>query len=65
VVSPHFLGIGETLALGKELGLSVPSEVKIFAIEVEDPFTVGTRLTPAVAAALPGIVERVARAVLE
>jgi hydrogenase maturation protease len=56
-VSPHFLGIGELLALGRELGLSVPSRVRIFAVEVQDPFNVGTQLTPALKAALPRIVE--------
>jgi hypothetical protein len=29
---------------------------------VEDPFTLGTQLTPALQAALPGIVERIAAA---
>ena len=59
-VSPHFLGVGEVLALGHRLGLAVPDEVLIFAIEVQDPFTVGTRLTPPLAAAFPGVVERIA-----
>jgi hydrogenase maturation protease len=63
-ISPHFLGIGETLALGKELGLSVPTFATIFAVEVEDPFTVGTSLTPRLEASLSGIVEKVARAML-
>jgi len=58
-VSPHFLGIGELLALGRELGLSVPVQVRIFAVEVQDCFTVGTQLTPTLEAALPDIVERV------
>ena len=62
VVSPHFLGVGEMLALGRKLGLPVPSLVTIFAVEVRDPFTVGTSLTPEIEAALPGIVERVAAA---
>jgi hydrogenase maturation protease len=60
-VSPHFLGIGELLALGRELGLAVPTQVKIFAVEVQDPFNVGTRLTPTLDAALPRIVECVLR----
>jgi hydrogenase maturation protease len=63
-ISPHFLGIGEALALGHRLGIPVPSQVQIFAIEVQDPFTVGTRLTPPLAAALPGIVERIANRLL-
>ncbi len=57
--TPHFLGVSETLALGRQLGLPMPEQVKILAIEVEDPFTVGTTLTPALQEALPGIVGRV------
>lgn len=61
--TPHFLGVGETLALGRSLGLPMPEQVKIFAIEVVDPFTLGTRMTPTLQAALPRVVERVAAAV--
>ncbi len=61
--SPHFLGVGETLALGRQLGLPMPATVKIYAIEVGDPFTLGTRLTPRLQAALHDIVERVAAVV--
>ena len=60
--TPHFLGVSETLALGRQLGLAMPERVKIFAIEVEDPFTLGTALGPALEAALPRIVERIAAA---
>jgi hydrogenase maturation protease len=63
VISPHFLGVGEALALGRRLGLPVPGKMIIFAIEVKDPFTVSTRLTEALEGALPGIVERVAKSV--
>lgn len=57
--TPHFVGVGETLALGRQLGLPMPEQVSIFAIEVEDPFTLGTALTTALQAALPGIVDRI------
>jgi hydrogenase maturation protease len=57
--TPHFLGVGETLALGSALELPMPKDVKIFAVEVKDPFTLGTTLTPPLQAALPGIVTRV------
>lgn len=63
-VSPHFLGVGETLALGRKLGLAMPQRVKIFAIEVEDPFTVSTQMTPALQRAMPNLVNRVTVAVL-
>jgi len=58
--TPHFVGLGETLALGRQLGLAMPNRVKIFAIEVEDPFTLNTQMTPSLQAALPAIVERIA-----
>lgn len=61
-VAPHGVGLGEVLALGRELGFCVPDQVKIFAIEVADPFTVSAELTPELRAALPGIVERVMHA---
>jgi hydrogenase maturation protease len=61
--TPHFVGVSETLALGRQLGLGMPEQVKIFAIEVEDPFTVGTALTPALQEALPAIVTRISAAV--
>ena len=58
--TPHFVGVSETLALGRQLGLAMPEQVRIFAIEVEDPFTLGTAMTPALQSALPGIVQRIA-----
>lgn len=56
--SPHFLGIAELLALGRELGIEIPDRVNVVAVEVQDPFTLGTEMTPAVTQALPGIVEQ-------
>jgi hydrogenase maturation protease len=61
--TPHFLGVGETLALGRELGLAMPAEVRIFAVEVEDPFTLGTEMTSTLQEVVPAVVERVARTV--
>jgi hydrogenase maturation protease len=61
--TPHFLGVSETLALGRQLGLAMPEQVSILAIEVADPFTLGTTLTPALQTALPGVVARIRAAV--
>jgi hydrogenase maturation protease len=58
--TPHFVGVSETLALGRQLGLAMPEQVTIFAIEVEDPFTLGAAMTPVLQSALPGIVQRIA-----
>ena len=57
--TPHFLGVGETLALGRQLGLAMPQEVRILAVEVEDPFTLGTEMTPALQRAIPAVLVRV------
>lgn len=58
--TPHFLGVGETLALGRQLDLPMPKVVKVFAIEVADPYTLSTEMTPALRAALPRITEQIA-----
>ena len=54
--TPHFLGVGETLALGRQLGLAMPERVTILAVEIEDPFTLGTEMTSAVREAVPELV---------
>jgi hydrogenase maturation protease len=59
ILSPHFLGVGEVVTLGRQLGLRVPRQVKIFAIEVQDPFTVGVGMTPPLRQVLPSIASRV------
>jgi len=56
--TPHFVGVGETLALGRQLGLRMPDQVTVLAVEVEDPFTLGTQMTPAVDDAVPRVMER-------
>lgn len=57
---PHFLGLRETLALGSLLGLPMPARVRVVAIEVADPYTLGTELSPAVSAAIGPAADRVA-----
>jgi hydrogenase maturation protease len=63
--TPHFLGVGETLALGRTLGLAMPEHVRIFAVEVEDPFTLGTEMTGVVRGAMPELAQRVLAAARE
>jgi hydrogenase maturation protease len=64
-VTPHFLGVGETLALGRLLSLAMPDRVCVFGIEVDDMRTLGTELTPPVATAVSRIVGRVLTAARE
>jgi hydrogenase maturation protease len=56
--SPHFAGLPEMLDLAERLGLDFPRRVRILAVEVLDPWTIGGPMTPAVAAALPGLCAR-------
>lgn len=49
---PHFVGLGETMALGRQLGLPMPEWTAVVAVEVADALTVGGGLTPAVAGAV-------------
>jgi hydrogenase maturation protease len=57
--APHFLGVGETLFLGGRLGLPMPRRVRVVAVEVEDPFTLGKGMTAAVEAAVQDAAARV------
>ncbi len=57
--SPHFIGVGETLALGRRLGLTMPQRVRVIAIEVADPYTLGTQPTARVREAVALAAERV------
>jgi hydrogenase maturation protease len=65
VVSPslHQTGIPELAAVGEQLGLGFPADVRVLAIEVVDPYTMGAQLSPPVAAALPELVRRARRQV--
>lgn len=57
----HHLGLLEALALAGRLGLEVPAEVVIVAVEAADCTTVGGAMTPAVEAAIPAVVDCVRR----
>ena len=57
--TPHFLGVADTLALGAELQIPMPRCVRIFAIEVQDPFTLGTSISRRLDAAFETIVGQI------
>ncbi len=56
--SPHYIGLLETLDLARALGLDVPADVVIVAVEAGDYMTVGGAMTVPVGAAVPVVVER-------
>ena len=56
----HEADLPTVLALGRVLGSDViPSDVVVFAIEAEDISTFSEELTPAVAEAVPNVVEKI------
>ncbi|MGD0499424.1 MAG: hydrogenase maturation protease [Bryobacteraceae bacterium] len=63
--SPHFLGLFEVLAVGERLGLPVPEETIVIAVEASDCTTVGGRMHPDVQLAIPEVVELVGRILVD
>lgn len=63
--SPHALGVDRLCALGQGRGLPVPQHVRIVAIEVADPFTVGTEMDPDVEQAIDQAADLVVERALE
>jgi hydrogenase maturation protease len=57
--SPHYIGLFETLALGRKLEMVVPDRLVVVAVEAADNMTLGGEMHPAVRAAVPVVVERV------
>ncbi len=57
--SPHYTGLPEMIAIAGQLNLEFPDEIKILAIEVADPLTIGGGLSKPVAEALERVVHRV------
>ncbi len=59
--SPHGLDLATAIELGKKLGLSLPRQIVIFAMEVENVSSFSEDCTPAVERAIPVIADMVTR----
>jgi len=57
--TPHDVNFATALELGKRLGLALPEQIVIFAVEVKDVTTYSERFTPEVAQAIPVCVEMI------
>ncbi len=58
---PHDINLATALELGKRLGIHIPREIAIYAIEVEDDQTFCETCSPLVEEAIPRIVDEIAR----
>ena len=57
--SPHDASLVTALDMGRQMGLQLPQEITIFAIEVENVMDFSDRPTPSVAAVIPQVTEAV------
>ena len=57
--SPHDMNLATALELGRRLGIPLPKEISIFAVEVEDVTTFSETCTPVVEQAIPIVVDMV------
>lgn len=55
--STHDMSFATALELGHQLGMDIPKEIVLLAVEAADVDTFGVKLTPSVAAAVPKVVE--------
>ncbi len=57
--SVHGIDFFTALETGRTLGMKVPEDIRIFAVEINDPFTFSEQMTPDVERAVPGIVKEI------
>ena len=57
--SPHYTGLPELLDLAKQLDLQFPTEIKIVAMEVADPYTIGGGLSEPVKESFEKLLDRI------
>ena len=57
--SPHYVSIPQAVEIGRTIGLHVPSEIRIVAVEAKSMYSLGEDLSPKMRAKLPAIVRKV------
>jgi hydrogenase maturation protease len=62
--SPHDADLASAVKLGRKLGMNLPTDIRILAMEVEDNITFSETLSPRVQAAVPEIVEQARKLIL-
>ena len=59
--TPHDVNFATALELGKRLGLDLPQQIAIFAVEVQNVSSYSEECTPEVIAAIPACVNKIVR----
>jgi hydrogenase maturation protease len=56
--SPHYAGLPDVLALGEQLGVPLPQDIRILGMEIENTGEIREGLGPAAAGSLPEFLRR-------
>jgi hydrogenase maturation protease len=62
--SPHYVSVPQALEIGRQLGLKVPGEIRVLAVEAKNTFCLGEGLSKAMVEALPKITKRAKKLLL-
>jgi hydrogenase maturation protease len=57
--SPHYVSIPQAIEIGRKLGLRVPTEIQIVAVEAKNMYTLGEDLSQEMRERLPAIIRKV------
>jgi hydrogenase maturation protease len=58
VLSPHYAGLPEVISIGRHLGLSVPVEISIIAVEISDRLRIGGTLSKTLSISIDRMIHR-------
>jgi len=58
--SSHEPSLGDTLALGRQVGMALPEQVVVLGVEVSDPFTFDEQMTPELTARVEALADEIA-----
>ncbi len=59
LINSHQMNLPTALELGKQLGIGMPSEIDVLAVEAQDVTTLREQLTPEIEASVDSAVERI------
>ena len=63
--SPHFSGLPELIHLAERVGMHFPKDIRVLAMEVDNPTVFRESLTPEAQKALPDLVARARRVLMQ
>lgn len=57
--SPHYVSIPQAVEIGRRIGLHMPAQVRIVAVEAKNMYNLGEGLSPKMEASMPAILRSV------